>query len=250
MQRSFALFRHYVLSHGNWKHIPSYIHPSSTLPFSQYSPTENAHLDSLFSHVNNFGKNLTSGQKLCSTQRETCCSLMACKMQEVSPRSLTLNWGHWDAINPLTLLSLFAFNSLTNYTAEEQLFYSTGFFVWLVSLINLQNQICLQLFKLSPVSLSEYFPYAMTNLFTSHFILKISVLVTDRGLKECKNIKKRKSRSCNITILRTLKPEISIINTYERRSAQYALWCKCGNTYFETVARNNSPWWGFPLYYQ
>lgn len=129
---------------------------------------------SLFTHFNKLGKNQTSGQKLCSTWRETCCSGMASKIQQVkqsSPCNLTLNWDCLNAINPLTLLSLFAFNSLTKYTAKEQLFYWTVFLVWLVSLKNLQNQICLQLFKLSPVSLSEYFPYAMTNLFTPHFIL-------------------------------------------------------------------------------
>lgn len=52
-----------------------------------------------------------------------------------SLQSDTVNLDHEDAIYPLTLLSLLAFNSLTKYTAKEQLFYSTGFF-WLVGFFN------------------------------------------------------------------------------------------------------------------
>lgn len=68
-----------------------------------------------------------------------------------SLQSGTLNWDHYDKSTHLPesiCIQLFA------HTAKD-CFIQLGFFVWLISLINLQNQICLQLFKLSPVSLSE-----------------------------------------------------------------------------------------------
>lgn len=65
--------------------------------------------------------------------------------------------------------------------------------------------------------------------------------VPGRSLKGGKNIKKRKFSSCNVTKTRAFKPEISIINSYENKTAQYELRCNTSHGWqlscFETVGK-------------
>lgn len=67
----------------------------------------------------------------------------------------------------------------------------------------------------------------------------------NRNLKGGKNIKKRKFSSCYVTKLRAFKQEISIINSYENKTAQYESRCTTSQvrqlSCFRTVGKNNSP---------